>query len=477
MRSTRPTFGRCPAVPATVPDPFLKANLGCFGMFECIDDGLVAAGLLNAAAEWLRARGRTLIRGPIDYSTNYPCGLLIDGFDTPPRFMMNHGLPYYDPLLVSCGLAKVKDLYAWWFTDSDDMMAKWKRHADWISRRGNVTVRPFSKRDFAAEVRRCHEVYDGARNDSWGYVDLSDAEFQYMAKRMAHFGVSEHVLLAEVDGKTGRVLRHHARFERGRPATQRTLTPVWIADRSGQVDVSHASRKERPDDGTLRLGRIPPPRYRRTVDPQNLGLRKELPRLYRRRTRLDGRGQLPRQSDHRASGRQTLQDLSDLRKELGLAACRPFRIGSWSAAVRPVLCGLIARFRKRILHSRGKAPCPWRLYSRSRGKIGLMCTNDAEMLKQLLDRHGGPLVLYARQWCDSPEDVLQESLIKLVRLKKPPDHPVGWIYRAVRNGAISAARAGDSAEASRGGRGRNQKAVVRSRRGVNAWMPWPPLMR
>lgn len=178
-----------------------QVNLGCFGMFECIDDVPVADGLLDAAAEWLRARGRTLIRGPIDYSTNYPCGLLIDGFDTPPRFMMNHGLPYYDPLLVSWGLRKVKDLYAWWFDDPDDMMAKWKRQADWIARRGKVTVRPFSKRNFAAEVSLCHEVYDGARNDSWGYVDLSDAEFKYMAKRMSQFGVPDHVLLAEVDGK------------------------------------------------------------------------------------------------------------------------------------------------------------------------------------------------------------------------------------------------------------------------------------
>jgi GNAT superfamily N-acetyltransferase len=176
-------------------------NLGCFGMFECVDDPAVAGGLLEAAGEWLRARGRTSIRGPIDYSTNYPCGLLVEGFDTPPRFMMNHGLPYYDPLLVSCGLRKVKDLYAWWFTDADDMMAKWKRQADWIARRGKVTVRPFSKRDFAADVRRCHQVYDGARTGAWGYVDLTDAEFQYMAQRMARFGVPEHVLLAEVEGK------------------------------------------------------------------------------------------------------------------------------------------------------------------------------------------------------------------------------------------------------------------------------------
>ena len=51
------------------------------------------AALLDAAADWLRARGRTEIRGPIDYSLNYPCGLLIDGFDTPPRIMMNHNAP------------------------------------------------------------------------------------------------------------------------------------------------------------------------------------------------------------------------------------------------------------------------------------------------------------------------------------------------------------------------------------------------
>src|SRR5262245_25800003 len=71
------------------------ANVGCFGMFETIDDERVAAALLEAAADWLRARGRTQMLGPIDYSTNYACGLLIDGFNTPPRVMMNHNPPYY----------------------------------------------------------------------------------------------------------------------------------------------------------------------------------------------------------------------------------------------------------------------------------------------------------------------------------------------------------------------------------------------
>ena len=84
------------------------SNVGMFGMFESIDDKQVSDALLEAAADWLRERGRSSILGPIDYSTNYPVGLLIDGFDTPQRVMMNHHRPYYRPLLESWGLRKPK---------------------------------------------------------------------------------------------------------------------------------------------------------------------------------------------------------------------------------------------------------------------------------------------------------------------------------------------------------------------------------
>jgi RNA polymerase sigma-70 factor (ECF subfamily) len=63
-----------------------------------------------------------------------------------------------------------------------------------------------------------------------------------------------------------------------------------------------------------------------------------------------------------------------------------------------------------------------------------------ELLGQLFDEHAAALVLYARQWCATPEDVVQEALVKLVAQKKPPDRLVPWLYRVVRNGAISAAR-------------------------------------
>jgi GNAT superfamily N-acetyltransferase len=170
-------------------------------MFESIDDTAVAGSLLEAASDWLRKRGRTWMLGPIDYSNNYPCGLLVDGFSTPPRYMMNHHPPYYAELMRSCGLRKSKDLYAWWFVDQNDILAKWRRLAERAARRDAVTVRTFRRSDFDQEVRRCLEVYHGTQKDSWAYTRLTDAEFEFMARRMARFGISDQVLLAEVDGK------------------------------------------------------------------------------------------------------------------------------------------------------------------------------------------------------------------------------------------------------------------------------------
>ncbi len=64
-----------------------------------------------------------------------------------------------------------------------------------------------------------------------------------------------------------------------------------------------------------------------------------------------------------------------------------------------------------------------------------------EQLSRLVDEHAAALVLYARQWCASAEDVVQEAFVKLAAQRKPPDKILGWLYRVVRNGALAAARA------------------------------------
>jgi hypothetical protein len=177
-----------------------QANTGCFGMFESIDDPAVAHALLDTAAGWLRARGRTSILGPIDYSVNYPCGLLVDGFHTPPRFMMNHHPPYYAALLQSWGLAKAKDLYAWWF-DPARVSATWRDRTERLSRRSRAQVRAFRLDDYEADLERCLGVYNAMRGGGWGFVRLTEAEFRYFGQRIAQITPPEQVLLAEIDGR------------------------------------------------------------------------------------------------------------------------------------------------------------------------------------------------------------------------------------------------------------------------------------
>lgn len=175
------------------------ASVGCFGMFECENDPQTARALFDAAAAWLRALGRREIMGPVDYSTNYPCGLLVAGFDAPPRVMMNHHRPYYAALLESWGLRKVKDLKSWWFADPHDMVGQWRARLDRLARRSNVRVRAFNRRDFEGEVGRLREVYNEVGKPMWGFVGLTDAEFRYAARRLNRMARPELVLLAEIE--------------------------------------------------------------------------------------------------------------------------------------------------------------------------------------------------------------------------------------------------------------------------------------
>jgi RNA polymerase sigma factor (sigma-70 family) len=59
---------------------------------------------------------------------------------------------------------------------------------------------------------------------------------------------------------------------------------------------------------------------------------------------------------------------------------------------------------------------------------------------RLINTYAAPLVLYARQWCVEPEDVVQESFVKLIRQGRPPRDAVAWLYRVVRNGAMDAGK-------------------------------------
>ena len=161
-----------------------QSNVGCFGLFECINDRDVAVALFERAARWLREKGRTEIMGPIDYSTNYVCALLIDGFQFPPTILTAHNPPYYRDLIESCGFTKAKDWYAWWFDDPRNAVMQLRRLATRVHRRWPVTIRPANLKNIRDESRRLREIYNQAWEKNWGFVPFTEAEIEFMTKEL-----------------------------------------------------------------------------------------------------------------------------------------------------------------------------------------------------------------------------------------------------------------------------------------------------
>jgi GNAT superfamily N-acetyltransferase len=197
-RGGRPV-GRIAAVVNHQYNRFHGDRTGFFGLFECADDADAARALVEAASAWLRERGMERMVGPMNLSTNDELsspGVLVEGFDTPPAVMMSHNPPFYARLLEGAGLAKEKDLLAYWMA-SPEPPARAVAAMERLARRIGVRIRPVRMRELKEEVRRVQEVYNAAWSQNWGFVPMTEAEFEHMAKEMRPVVDPELVLLAE----------------------------------------------------------------------------------------------------------------------------------------------------------------------------------------------------------------------------------------------------------------------------------------
>ena len=189
---------------STIPTIAARAKQrGFFGFFESIDDQQVASALFDAAAAWLRQRGMTAVRGPTNPSLNYECGLLVEGFHSPPTFMMTYNLPYYGGLVEGWGFEKVQDLYAFW--GHIDMISGLDRKLWFIANeakeRFNVKLRPMSRRHFRAEVEMFLRVYNASLVGTWGFAPMSAGEIKALAAGLKHLIAPELAIVAEVEGE------------------------------------------------------------------------------------------------------------------------------------------------------------------------------------------------------------------------------------------------------------------------------------
>ncbi len=193
--------GRIAAIVNEMHNQYHNEKTGFFGFFESIEDEEVAQKLLSTAEAWVKERGQEQIRGPMNFSTNDTCGLLIEGFDTPPFILMPHNPPYYQKLIEAAGYAKVMDLLAYRFYGEQGMNERIQKIADLSRKREGVTIRPLNMKKFWDELEVVKKIYNDAWSRNWGFVPLTDEEIEHLAKDLKPVIDPELVLFAMIDGE------------------------------------------------------------------------------------------------------------------------------------------------------------------------------------------------------------------------------------------------------------------------------------
>ncbi|HEX6135289.1 MAG TPA: hypothetical protein VFZ24_15070 [Longimicrobiales bacterium] len=201
-RRGRDVLGRIAAIVNRAHNEFHADRLGFFGLFECIDDQGVADALLRTAEHWLVERGMTAVQGPMNLSTNEEVcspGVLIEGRHRPPAVLMGHNPPYYAELITRAGYVKAKDLIAYWL-ESETTPARLRRVYDRLLRDGRVRLRSLDMRRFDEEVATVRDIYNSAWERNWGFVPMTGAELDYMARHLKPIAEPKLCAFAEVDG-------------------------------------------------------------------------------------------------------------------------------------------------------------------------------------------------------------------------------------------------------------------------------------
>ena len=172
--------------------------IGLFGSFESINDSAVADGLLNAARDWLRAKGMTAMRGPWSFASQ-EWGLVVDGYEPEPVILAPYNPSYYNTLLSDFGLAKVKDLLVYIIDTSDNYVVPERilQLTDRIRQRYHVTVRPVNMKRLEEDVLTITRLANESISDNWGFYPVTEEEARAMARDMRQIVNPAAILIAE----------------------------------------------------------------------------------------------------------------------------------------------------------------------------------------------------------------------------------------------------------------------------------------
>jgi hypothetical protein len=176
--------------------------VGLFGYFECVENFAVAQALLETACQWLRDRGMSEIRGPIDLSTHNNCLCLIDGFDSSPMFMMPYNPAYYPQFMERAGWQKAKDAYAYKFSLDKELPYKFEKGYQ-VACKSGINFRPLHLKgaEFEQDCRQIYQLFTKAFAHNWSSTPRSEAEFLSEARDLQQLVDPDIFPIAEDQGE------------------------------------------------------------------------------------------------------------------------------------------------------------------------------------------------------------------------------------------------------------------------------------
>ena len=178
------------------------SKTGHFGFFECIDDQHTANLLFRVASDWLRDKGMTEVMGPASPSMMDTVGILTEGFDKKPYIMMPYNFPYYDRLIKDAGFEKAMDMYAYMVNTETVSLDRMERAMDIVRRRlPDLEIRPINLKDMKNEIKMVRRIYNQAWKDNWGFIPLSEAEFEAAGKDLKMIIDTDYAHVAEIKGE------------------------------------------------------------------------------------------------------------------------------------------------------------------------------------------------------------------------------------------------------------------------------------
>lgn len=172
---------------------------GYFGMLDAIDDPDVFAGLFKAGEAWLRERGMIRCVGPFNLGINQEVGMLVEGYETPPYFLMGHGRPWFHDHVRALGFAPCQDMLAYLLPTRYQDNPRIARLRQRLARK--VSIRLLDRRRKKEELEVLRDIFNDAWSDNWGFVPFTKEEFAAIGSMLLMLLPKDFVLIADVEGQ------------------------------------------------------------------------------------------------------------------------------------------------------------------------------------------------------------------------------------------------------------------------------------